>query len=78
MENATIDPWRLARRQNLLLPCTGVKGTALLVRQWARLPWFLPTHKSTPPQVTHCGMASQRQRASTHEFQSLILSDAIV
>ena len=33
----------------LLLPCTGVRRIALLVRQWARFPQLLLAHKFPSP-----------------------------
>ena len=55
----------------LLLPCTGVKRTALLVREQASLPWLRLTHRSPPSLgIQSYGKASQRQWADMCEIQS--------
>ena len=67
MENATGDPWRLARRAKSLgvvatAFCTWIKRVLLLVRQWAKWPQFPLAHRSSLSLVVwHCGKASQGQ-----------------
>lgn len=83
MENATVDPQSLAKKQKALgqplLPCREVKRTALLAKHQTRLPWF-PLIRRFPLSLGfwYHERPTRGSRQTGVRFQSPIPSDSVL
>ena len=74
VENAPLNSWRSVRRGKVLVQLP-LLCTAMLVRQWARLPRLPLVHRSPLSLATSTAARSARGNG---QFQSLIPNDATV